>query len=62
MSLVSYAELKRVEQLARVSQHLDLGEDGPIGRTRRGPASWWRMGIAFLGLMIAALLIYRLLD
>lgn len=37
-------------------------EDEPIGPPRWGPASWWRLGIAVMGVLVAALLIYRLLG
>lgn len=60
MSIGPYFELKRVEQLARVAEHIDPGENDPVTPKGWGPASMWRFGILVLGILIACLMVYRL--
>lgn len=65
--LFRFETLARVEQLARIAGQLD---DDPIemsasegwGPTRWGPASWFRIGLVALAVMIAVLLVWRVLS
>ena len=51
-------DLQRILDLARVTGPLD---DDPVvvPPTRWGPASWWRMGLVALAVLIAVLAVMR---
>ena len=58
---MSYLELRQIENLARIGAHFDTGGDGePTLSGRWGPASWWRIGLVALAVLIAVLLIMRI--
>lgn len=58
---MNYLSLKRIEDLARIAGHLD--EDPIVPPPARwGPASWWRIGLVVMALLIAAVAIWPALT
>lgn len=58
---MSFSELDRIAALARIAGQLD---DDPIvpPPARWGPASWWRVGLVAMAVMIFVLLVWRVLS
>ena len=48
---MTYFELKHVERLARIAGQFD-DEPRPLAPVRWGPASWWRIGLVVMALLI----------
>ena len=55
---MGYFQLKQIEGLARIAGHMD---DDPVvvPPTRWGPASWWRIGLVALLVLIVVLAVMR---
>lgn len=54
-------DLRHIASLVRIAGGLD---DDPVvpPPTRWGPASWWRVGLVAMAVMIAVLLFWRLVS